>query len=374
MSPPWHFLLHMASFSGLQTFARPRILNSAASYYSSSYYSSSYYSSSYYSSSYSYYSRSARAVWNGNTEAPGAREKAGEARRLREDQGSGGGGGGGGGGEADKLYPTHQRITPQQRALLAAGSAFMSLYNPYRHDMVAVLSETTGVSALRRLRSAMADTEEGRRVLSERPRISTSTLDLPRLRSLPAGTLGHEYTEFLRRNRVTPDTRAPVRFVDDEELAFVLQRYREIHDLVHTLTGLHTDMTGEVAVKWFEAVHTGLPMCIMGAAFGPLKLSSRRLWELRVALPWAVSAALSCRCLLSLHFERRWEQPLTQLRSDIGMPPPPPPITQRERRGTPGGAAAAAAATAAAPATAATAAASSSNSRPTAYESDPPSF
>ncbi|XP_032835473.2 ubiquinone biosynthesis protein COQ4 homolog, mitochondrial [Petromyzon marinus] len=310
MGPPWR-LLHVASLGGLQSLARPRVTHSSSSFF---------------------FSRSTRAAWNGNTEAPGAREKAGEARRLQEDQGRGGGG------EGDKLYPTHQRVTPQQRALLAAGSAFMSLYNPYRHDMVAVLSETTGLSALRRLRRAMADTEEGRRVLSERPRISTSTLDLPRLRSLPAGTLGHEYTEFLRRNRVTPDTRAPVRFVDDEELAFVLQRYRETHDLVHTLTGLHTDMMGEVAVKWFEAVHTGLPMCIMGAAFGPLKLSSRRLWELRLVLPWAVSAALSCRCLLSLHFERRWEQPLPQLRSDIGMPPPPPlpTTTQRERGGSPG--------------------------------------
>lgn len=32
---------------------------------------------------------------------------------------------------------------------------------------------------------------------------------------------------------------------------------------------------GEVVVKWFEAIQTGLPMCVLGAAFGPLRLSAR---------------------------------------------------------------------------------------------------
>lgn len=34
-------------------------------------------------------------------------------------------------------------------------------------------------------------------------------------------------------------------------------------------------LSGEVAVKWFEAAQTGLPMCALGAALGPLRLSSR---------------------------------------------------------------------------------------------------
>ena len=31
-----------------------------------------------------------------------------------------------------------------------------------------------------------------------------------------------------------------VRFVDDPELAYVMQRYREIHDFTHTLLGMPT--------------------------------------------------------------------------------------------------------------------------------------
>lgn len=43
---------------------------------------------------------------------------------------------------------------------------------------------------------------------------------------------------------VTPDSRADVKFVDDEELAYVMQRYREVHDLLHTLLGMPTNMLG----------------------------------------------------------------------------------------------------------------------------------
>lgn len=45
--------------------------------------------------------------------------------------------------------------------------------------------------------------------------------------------------------RVSPDTRAPTRFVDDEELAYVIQRYREVHDMLHTLLGMPTNILGE---------------------------------------------------------------------------------------------------------------------------------
>lgn len=71
---------------------------------------------------------------------------------------------------------------------------------------------------------------------------------------------------------VTPDSRQAVQFVDDVQLAYVMTRYRECHDLVHTVLGMPTTMLGEVSVKWFEALNTGLPMCYGGAIFGALRL------------------------------------------------------------------------------------------------------
>ncbi|XP_043841899.1 ubiquinone biosynthesis protein COQ4 homolog, mitochondrial [Dromiciops gliroides] len=222
------------------------------------------------------------------------------------------------------LYPGHIPTSPLQKALLAAGAACMALYDPYRHDMVAVLGETTGHQALQALRDRMRRDPEGAQILQERPRIQLSTLDLTKLRSLPENSFGWEYAHFLDVNRVSPDTRAPTRFVDDEELAYVIQRYREVHDLLHTLLGMPTNMLGEIVVKWFEAIQTGLPMCVLGAAFGPIRLSAKKLKVLISELiPWAVLNGRNSRCVLNLYYEQRWEQPIGALREELGITPPP---------------------------------------------------
>ncbi|XP_065593642.1 ubiquinone biosynthesis protein COQ4 homolog, mitochondrial [Cyrtonyx montezumae] len=222
------------------------------------------------------------------------------------------------------LYPGHIPTSLLQKALLAAGSACTALWDPYRHDMVAVLGETTGCLALPKLRDRMRNDPEGYRILQERPRIRLSTLDMARLRGLPGGTLGREYIRFLEDNKVSPDTRMPAKFVDDEELAYVIQRYREVHDLMHTLLGMPTNMLGEVVVKWFEAVQTGLPMCVLGAAFGPVRLNARKLQVLATELlPWAVRSGLNASCVLNVYYEQRWEQSVESLREEIGIFPPP---------------------------------------------------
>ncbi|XP_050966593.1 ubiquinone biosynthesis protein COQ4 homolog, mitochondrial isoform X2 [Labeo rohita] len=172
-----------------------------------------------------------------------------------------------------RLYPSHIPTSSVQKAVLALGAGVAALKNPYRHDMVAVLGETTGHQALIKLRDRMRNDPEGYTILIERPRIRLSTLDLTCMSALPDGTLGREYLRFLEENRVTPDSRADVKFVDNEELAYVMQRYREVHDLLHTLLNMPTNMLGEVVVKLFEAAQTGLPMCVLGATLGPLRLS-----------------------------------------------------------------------------------------------------
>ncbi|EHA99960.1 Ubiquinone biosynthesis protein COQ4-like protein, mitochondrial [Heterocephalus glaber] len=225
---------------------------------------------------------------------------------------------------ASLLYPDHIPTSPLQKALLAAGSAGMALYDPYRHDMVAVLGETTGYYTLKVLRDQMRRDPEGAQILQERPRISLATLDMAKLRSLPEGSFGCEYLRFLEVNRVSPETRAPTRFVDDEELAYVIQRYREVHDMLHTLLGMPTNILGEIVVKWFEAVQTGLPMCVLGALFGPVRLRARSLQVLVSELiPWAVQSGRRAPSVLNLYFERRWEQPLVALREELGITAPP---------------------------------------------------
>ena len=148
----------------------------------------------------------------------------------------------------------------------------MSLYDPRRDDMIATLGETTGHFALKRIKQKMLEDPVGRQIINEEPEINTATLSIEYLGSLPEGTFGKKYWNFLSKNGFSPDARLPVHFVDDPELKYVMLRYRQTHDLFHSILGMPPHMLGEVAVKWVEAIQTGLPMCALGAFFGPLRL------------------------------------------------------------------------------------------------------
>lgn len=233
----------------------------------------------------------------------------------------------------DGLYPGHIHTNVLQKALLAVGSGVAALQNPYRHDMVAVLGETTGHLALVKLRDRMRNDPEGYTILMERPRIRLCTLNLNKMSTLPDGSFGREYLHFLEDNRVTPDSRADVKFVDNEELAYVMQRYREVHDFLHTLLGMPTNMLGEVAVKWFEAANTGLPMCALGAVLGPLRLSASHLQTLFKSLgPWALQNGRKAECILNIFYEKRWEQNVEDLRKELNIESPPVIITASKKR------------------------------------------
>lgn len=186
-------------------------------------------------------------------------------------------------------------------------------------DLVATLAETTAGPALERLRDAMlADPHgEGPRILRERPRISSRTADPARLRGLPDGTLGREYVRFLGAQRVTADSRRPVQFVDDAELAYVMQRHREVHDFWHVLLGLPlVSVTAELALKWWEAVHTGLPHCAMAAAIGPLSPSMSQAGRralLTHYIPWAVRSGRTAHPLMAVYYEQHLDEPVVDL-------------------------------------------------------------
>ncbi|KAF8797291.1 Ubiquinone biosynthesis protein COQ4 like protein [Argiope bruennichi] len=187
--------------------------------------------------------------------------------------------------------------------------------------MVAVLGETTGNIAARQIREKMLQDSEGSLILREKPRINSDTLDYQFLESLPNGTLGHAYISFLKDNNVTPDTRRPVHYVDDPELAYVIQRYREVHDLNHTLLEMPTNMLGEVAVKWIEAMQTGLPMCVAGALLGPVRFRKKQREKyLKYYLPWSVNCGSHAKFLMNVYFEKRWQQSIRDLRYELNIP------------------------------------------------------
>lgn len=209
-----------------------------------------------------------------------------------------------------------------QKLLLTIGASAVSLLDPSRGDMIATLGETTGFTALKYIKTQMEESEEGTDILRLRPRINSKTVNMKYLANLPGDTVGNVYYKFLLKNKVTPDSRGPVQFVDDLELAYVMQRYREVHDLTHAILYMPTNMLGEVTVKWVEGIQTRLPMCITGGLFGAVRLAPKQRQKyITTHLPWAIRTGMTSHFIMNIFFEKRWEQPISHLHEELNITP-----------------------------------------------------
>ncbi|KAF7510630.1 Ubiquinone biosynthesis protein [Endocarpon pusillum] len=221
-------------------------------------------------------------------------------------------------------YPGHVPLTFIERSALAVGSAVTSLLNPRRADMIAALGEATAQPFfITKLRNRMLASPTGRRILRDRPRITSKTMSLEHLRKLPENSVGRTYAAWLDREGVSPDTRDWVRYIDNEEEAYVMQRYRECHDFYHALTGLPIFVEGEIGLKAFEFANTGLPMTALSlVAIVKLKPQERQRM-FNTYLPWAFSNGLGSVDLINIYWEEELETDVNDLRARLGIEPPP---------------------------------------------------
>ena len=169
----------------------------------------------------------------------------------------------------------------------------------------------------------MLSSPTGRRVLRDRPRITSHTMSLRHLRTLPENSVGRAYALWLDKEGVSPDTRDQVRYIDDEECAYVMQRYRECHDFYHALTGLPVMVEGEVGLKAFEFANTLLPMAgISLFAVTRLRPAERsRFW--RIYLPWALTNGLRSKEIINVYWEEQLNRDVDDLRAELGIERPP---------------------------------------------------
>ena len=108
----------------------------------------------------------------------------------------------------------------------------------------------------------------------------------------------------------------------DIELAYVLQRYKEVHDTCHVLLNYSTTVEEEIAVKWFEMMQTGLPLTALSAFVGPLNLlaSGKGLKELNKYLPHILQNSKS-KFFMNVYFEKHFETPIDDLRKNLNIKP-----------------------------------------------------
>lgn len=97
-------------------------------------------------------------------------------------------------------------------------------------------------------------------------------------------------------------------------------RYRQTHDLYHTLFSLPPTLPHELSLKVVEFSNMSLPVAGLSSAFGPLRLSNaRRTVWLNDWAPWALRVGREGRSLVGVYWEKRWEQGLGDLRRELGV-------------------------------------------------------
>mmetsp|Transcript_4869 Transcript_4869/g.8060 ORF Transcript_4869/g.8060 Transcript_4869/m.8060 type:complete len:303 (-) Transcript_4869:300-1208(-) len=221
---------------------------------------------------------------------------------------------------------------------LAVREAVRALRDPYLGgESVAAVAELTGDVALREMRSKLSKHPTGRRILSERPVLDQNSVDFARLSKLPKDSVGGAFAAYLNMHGFEFGTRPQVRYVEDPELAYIMQRYRDTHDLLHAICGVPVSVSGEVALKWYEMAQTGLPMTALAAFAGGLRaeasmrssiFSGGPLYsllgngppsELSAYVFFCVQMASRSDFFLNIYFEECWEENIHDMRKRVGL-------------------------------------------------------
>jgi ubiquinone biosynthesis protein COQ4 len=183
-----------------------------------------------------------------------------------------------------------------------------------------ILQALRGRSDVRTLRR-FAATPTGIRILAEQRSLLAALLNRRRLAALPEGTVGHSYDRFMGAELLSaePERLYPV----SSSAALFRDRLRDMHDLVHVVTGYGRDPLGELCVLAFTFAQTdylGLALiCVMGAMKLDLGIPKRRVWA---AIWEGFRAGRRGEWLPAVLWEDVLEQPLFTLRAELKIEPP----------------------------------------------------
>lgn len=214
-------------------------------------------------------------------------------------------------------------MTPHEKYLVAR-AVVRVLRDSERTEEIHCVEELTGRTRYRRYLDAMRHDPEIQVLLRERPELSTARLDFDALRALPEHTLGGHYVRHLDRHHLTADSQATdTRYENDPDIAYLMRRFRQTHDVWHALLELGTQGHEEVIIHAFSWGQLRLPVSAMVVLFGTLKhiVLERRWQALSRGLLEAYRIGRDAAPLLPVYWERVWAEPIDQVRQRYHLRP-----------------------------------------------------
>lgn len=216
-------------------------------------------------------------------------------------------------------------MTPKD-VYLTLNAIQLTMRDSSRLDQIHVVEETTCRGAFAKVLKQLRSSPEGRELLETRPELNRDQVDLDALRKLPRTTLGGAYMAHLDDNGLSADTQAALtHHVDDPDIAYLVRRFRQTHDLWHPLISLGVTPHEEVLVHAFSYGQLHLPLSLLVLLFGGLKhgLLERRWGILRHTMPDTYAAGRRAESLIGVHWEKLWDVPVEELRQRYRITPTP---------------------------------------------------
>lgn len=209
--------------------------------------------------------------------------------------------------------PINSEVT---RVATVIGNAILGLAHPTHGEYLSTFGECSSYRALQEIQAKMQSDPTGALILKEKPRIRTPFIDFKKLSELKPSTFGWKYAEYITTNGFDANERPIVKHIGDIELAYIYQRYKEIHDFLHTILMKDRSIFQEVEVKWFEFQQLGLVSAALSALAGPALLDfSSRLKIISTSGPEMIEIGKSARFCMNIYYEKHFEDDFTEFRS-----------------------------------------------------------
>jgi len=169
-------------------------------------------------------------------------------------------------------------------------------------------------------------TMEGGRIAYQREEFAARLMDDAWLDSLPRGSVGAAYRDFIREERLSADglamvSRQGVSEIDAEHpYAWFGRRTRDVHDIWHILSGYHRDALGEACLVAFSYAQTkGLGWALIGA--GAAWSSRGTRYPVSQAIWQGYRRGKNAAWLLGEDYERLMAEPLEAARRRLNITP-----------------------------------------------------
>jgi ubiquinone biosynthesis protein COQ4 len=172
----------------------------------------------------------------------------------------------------------------------------------------------------------LLETPQGGRIAYERLEFAQRLMDDAWLDSLPQGSVGAAYRDFVRSERISAEglievSRQGAPAIDEQHpYAWMGRRTRDVHDIWHILSGYHRDALGEACLVAFSYAQTkGLGWALIGAgaawrARGSKYPYGRAIWQ-------GYQRGKAAKWLLGEDYERLMAEPLEGARRRLNITP-----------------------------------------------------